>query len=142
MRRSPEKRVTREPKKNSGSCRCVMMSPVLSRVLQRSRASRRHSILAVELCLEGFLWAEFPRTQCCSCTKMEIMSLGFYLKVIYYSACKESSISQCQQRQKVGVGTTPNARKNPYLVLGLYIQDWRWMGSIFNSYPCDLVSLY
>ena len=39
-------------------------------------------------------------------------------------------------------GTTPNARKNLYLVLDFYVQDWRWMGSIFNSYPCDLVSLY
>ncbi len=47
------------------------------------------------------------------------MSLGFYLKVIYKSACKESCVSQCQQCQKVGVGTTPNARKNPYLVLDL-----------------------
>ncbi len=35
-----------------------------------------------------------------------------------------------------------NARKNPYPVLDLYIQDWHWVGSIFNSYPCDLVSLY
>ncbi len=43
--------------------------------------------------------------------KMEIMSLGFYLKVIYKSISKESCISQCQQCQKVGVGTTPNARK-------------------------------
>jgi hypothetical protein len=30
-----------------------------------------------------------------------------------------------QPRQKVGVGTAPNARKNPYLVLGFYVQDWR-----------------
>jgi hypothetical protein len=36
----------------------------------------------------------------------------------------------------------PNARKNPYLVLDFYVQDWHWMGSIFNSYPCDLVSLF
>ncbi len=42
----------------------------------------------------------------------------------------------------LGVGTTPNARKNPYLVLDFYEQDWHWMGSIFNLYPCDLVSLY
>ncbi len=35
-----------------------------------------------------------------------------------------------------------NARKNPYLVLGFYVQDLRWMRSIFNSYPCDLVSAY
>jgi hypothetical protein len=70
------------------------------------------------------------------------MILRFYLKVIYESACEELCASQCQQRQKVGVGTTPNARKNPYLVLDFYVQHWRWMGSIFNSYPCDLVSLY
>ena len=61
------------------------------------------------------------------------MSLRFYLKVIYKSACEELCISQCQQPQKLGVGTTPNARKNPYLVLDFYVQDWRWMGSIFNS---------
>jgi hypothetical protein len=80
---------------------------------------------------------------CCSCSKKEIMSLGFYLKVIYKSACEESCVSQCQQHQKVGVlGTTPNARKNPHLVLDFYVQDWRWMGSIFNSYPCDLVLLH
>ncbi len=82
------------------------------------------------------------KRRCCSCTKMDIMSLGFYLKVIYKSACKELCILQCQQCQKVGVGTTPNARKNPYLVLDFYVQDWRWMGSIFNSHSCDLVSLY
>jgi hypothetical protein len=70
------------------------------------------------------------------------MSLGFYLKVIYKSACEESCVLQCQQHRKVGVGTTPNARKNPYLVLDFYVQDWRWMGCIFNSYPCDLVSSY
>ncbi len=70
------------------------------------------------------------------------MTLGFYLKVINKSACKESCISQRQQRQKVGVGTTSNARKNPYLVLDFYVQGWRWMGSIFNSYLCDLVSSY
>ncbi len=70
------------------------------------------------------------------------MSLGFYLKVIYKSTCKESCVLQCQQCQKVGVGTMPNARKNTYLVLDFYIQDWHWMGSIFNSYPCDLVSSY
>ena len=38
---------------------------------------------------------------CCSCSKKEIMSFGFYLKVIYKSACKESCILQCQQCQKV-----------------------------------------
>jgi hypothetical protein len=70
------------------------------------------------------------------------MSLRFYLKVIYKSVCEELCVLQRQQRQKVGVGTTPNTRKNPYLVLDFYIQYWRWMGSIFNSYPCDLVSLY
>ena len=70
------------------------------------------------------------------------MSLGFYLKVIYKSACEKLCILQRQQCQKVGVGTMPNARKNPYLVLDFFVQDWRWMGSIFNSYPCDLVSLY
>ncbi len=70
------------------------------------------------------------------------MTLGFYLKVIYKSACEELCVSQRQQRQKVGVGTTPNTRKNQYLVLDFYVQDWRWMGSIFNSYPRDLVSLY
>jgi hypothetical protein len=70
------------------------------------------------------------------------MSLEFYLKVIYYSACKESCITQRQQRQKVGVGTMPNARKNPYLVLDFNVQDWHWMGSIFNFFLCDLVSLY
>jgi hypothetical protein len=58
------------------------------------------------------------------------MSLGFYLKVIHKSACKELCILQCQQRQKVRVGTTHNARKNPYLVLDFYVQDWRWMGSL------------
>ncbi len=70
------------------------------------------------------------------------MSLRFYLKVFYKSACDELWVLQRQQRQKVGVGTTPNARKNQYLVLDFYVQDWRWMGSIFNSYPCDLVLLY
>ena len=70
------------------------------------------------------------------------MSLEFYLKVIYMSACKEACVLQCQQRKKVGVGTTPNARKNPYLVLDFYVQDWHWMESIFNSYPCDLVLSY
>jgi hypothetical protein len=35
-----------------------------------------------------------------------------------------------------------NIRKNPHLLLDFYVQDWRWMGSIFNSYPCDLVSPY
>jgi hypothetical protein len=70
------------------------------------------------------------------------MRLRFYLKVIYKSACKELCILQRQQHQKVGVGTMPNARKNPYLILDFYVQDWRWMGSIFNSCPCDLVSLY
>jgi hypothetical protein len=68
------------------------------------------------------------------------MSLGFYLKVIYKSVCKESCISQRQQHQKVGVSTMPNVRKNSYLVLDLYIQEWHWMGSIFNSYPCDLAT--
>ncbi len=34
------------------------------------------------------------------------------------------------------------ARKNTYHVLDFYVQDWRWMGSILNSYLCDLVSLY
>ncbi len=29
-----------------------------------------------------------------------------------------------------------NVRKNPSLVLDFYVQDWHWMGSIFNSYPC------
>jgi hypothetical protein len=33
-------------------------------------------------------------------------------------------------------------QKNPYHVLDFYVQDWRWMGSIFNSYLCDLVLLY
>jgi hypothetical protein len=70
------------------------------------------------------------------------MTLGFYLKVIYKSACEELCASQRQQRQKEGVSTTSNARKNPYLVLDFYVQDWPWMGSIFNSYPCDLVSSY
>ncbi len=68
--------------------------------------------------------------------------LRILLKVIYKSPCEELCVSQCQQRQKVGVGTMPNARKNPYLVLDFYVQDLRWMGSIFNSYPYDLVSLY
>ncbi len=45
------------------------------------------------------------------------MSLGFHLKVICKSACKESCMSQFQQCQKVGVGTTPNARKNPCLAV-------------------------
>ncbi len=35
-----------------------------------------------------------------------------------------------------------NIRKNPYLVLDFYVQDWHWMGSILNSYLCDLVLLY
>ncbi len=70
------------------------------------------------------------------------MSLRFYLKVIYKSVCKELCLLQRQQCQKVGVGTTPNARKNPYLVLDFYVQDWRRMGSIFNSYLCDLVLSY
>ncbi len=70
------------------------------------------------------------------------MSLGFYLKVIYKSACKELCVSQRQQHQKVGVSKTPYVKKNPYLVLDFYVQDWCWMGSIYNSYPCDLVSLY
>ncbi len=39
---------------------------------------------------------------------MEIMSLGFYLKVIYKSACKESCVSQHQQRKKCNF----DARKN------------------------------
>jgi hypothetical protein len=26
-----------------------------------------------------------------------------------------------------------NVRKNPYFVLDFYVQDWRWMGSIFNT---------
>jgi hypothetical protein len=70
------------------------------------------------------------------------MSLGFYLKVIYKSVCKELCVLQHKQRQKVRVRTTPNARKNPYLVLDFYVRNWRWMGSIFNSYPCDLVLSY
>ncbi len=70
------------------------------------------------------------------------MSLGFYLKVIYKSACEESCVLQCQQCQKEGVGTMPNVRKNPYLVLDFYVQDWHWIGSIFNFYLCDLVLLY
>ncbi len=70
------------------------------------------------------------------------MSLGFYLKVIYKSACEESCVSQWQQHQKVGVSTMPNIRKNPYLVLDFYVQDWHWMASIYNSYPCDLVLSY
>ncbi len=82
------------------------------------------------------------KRRCCSCTKKDFMSLRFHLKVIYKSACEELCILQCQQRQKVGVGTMPNARKNPYLVLDFYVQDWRWTGSIFNSYLCDLVLLY
>ncbi len=82
------------------------------------------------------------KRRCCSCTKMEIMSLGLYLIVIYKSVCKESCVLQHQQCQKVGVGTMPNARKNSYLVLDFYVQDWRWMESIFSSYLCDLVSSY
>jgi hypothetical protein len=67
------------------------------------------------------------------------------LRILFESdllvACKESCISQRQQCKKVGVGTMPNARKNLYLVLGFYVQDWHWMGSLFNSFPCDLVLL-
>ncbi len=36
---------------------------------------------------------------------MKIMSLGFYSKVIYKSACEESRVSQPQPRQKIGDGT-------------------------------------
>jgi hypothetical protein len=68
--------------------------------------------------------------------------LRFLFKSDLLFACKESCDSQCLQHQKVGVGTLPNARKNPYLVLDFYVQDLRWMGSIFTSYPCDLVSSY
>ncbi len=41
------------------------------------------------------------KRRCCGCTKMEIMRLGFYLKVIYKSACKELCVLQCQQCKKV-----------------------------------------
>jgi hypothetical protein len=51
------------------------------------------------------------KRSCCSCSKKEIMSLGFYLKVIYKSACKELCISQRQQQQKVGVGTLPTSER-------------------------------
>ena len=77
---------------------------------------------------------------------MKIQNGNYELRFLFYSdllfACKESCDSQRLQHQTVGVGTMPNARKNLYLVLDFYVQDWRWMGSIFNSYPCDLVSLY
>jgi hypothetical protein len=35
-----------------------------------------------------------------------------------------------------------NVRKKPYHVLDFYVQNWHWMGSIFNSYQCDLVALH
>jgi hypothetical protein len=67
------------------------------------------------------------------------MSLGFYLKVIYYSACKESCVSQRQQCQKVGVGTKPNTRKNPYLVLDFYVQDWCWIQWEVSLIPIHVI---
>jgi hypothetical protein len=45
------------------------------------------------------------------------MSLGFYLKVIYKSACEESCVLQFQQRQKVGVGTLPTSERIHILYL-------------------------
>ncbi len=33
-------------------------------------------------------------------------------------------------------------RKKPHHVLDFYIQDWCWIGNIFNSNPCDLISLH
>ncbi len=72
-----------------------------------------------------------------SFTKKEIMRILH--DPIHPSAHSELAHSQCQ---KVGVGTLPTPEKNPYHVLDFYVQDWRWMGGIFNSYPCDLVSLY
>ncbi len=66
-------------------------------------------------------WEEVTITECnrrcCSCTKKEIKSLGFYLKVIYKFACKESCILQCQQCQKVGVGTLPMSERIHILYL-------------------------
>ncbi len=51
------------------------------------------------------------KRSCCSWSKKEIMSLGFYLKVISKSACEELCILQCQQCQKVGVGTSPMSKR-------------------------------
>jgi hypothetical protein len=45
------------------------------------------------------------------------MSLGFYMEVIYYSACKESCVLQRQQRQKVGVRTSPTSERIHILYL-------------------------
>ncbi len=71
------------------------------------------------------------------------MSLGFYLKVIISLRARSHAYRNASKATPESrVGTMPNARKNPYLVLDFYIQDWRWIRSIFNSYPCDLVSSY
>ncbi len=55
-------------------------------------------------------------------------------------ACEQGAcVSQCQKAERSW--HIANARKKPYHGLDFYIQDWCWIGSVINSYRCDLVSL-
>ncbi len=70
------------------------------------------------------------------------MSLGFYLKGDLLVCVQGVVCTAMPAMPESRSWHNAKARKNPYLALDFYVQDWRWMGSIFNSYLCDLVSLY
>ncbi len=117
-------------------------------------------------------WLEEGKRRCCSWIKMEIMSLGFYLKVIY-CLCVRSCANRVGfytipyiRTHSLGVGlsyvrialalacltseSTPErilshstrCRKESISCTRRLRTRLAWIGSIFYSCQCDLVSLY
>jgi hypothetical protein len=67
-------------------------------------------------------------------SKEHVYCVGFYMIPYIRVHIWSWHIANARQSWRIA-----NARKKPYHVLNFYVQDWRWMGSISNSYLCDLV---
>ncbi len=85
------------------------------------------------------------KRRCFSCTKMEIMSLEFYLKVIYYLHVRSHVYYNASNTRKCNFW----CQKESYHVLDHFVCDSYWMTirwpldrSIFTSYPYELVLLH
>jgi hypothetical protein len=82
--------------------------------------------------------------RCGGWTKMEIMSLVFYLKVIYYLRARSCAYRNASNTRKCIFW----CQKESYHVLDHFVRDSCWMTigwpldrSIFTSYPYELVLL-
>jgi hypothetical protein len=76
---------------------------------------------------------------------MEIMSLGFYLKVIYYLRARSHANHNASNTRKCNF----SCQKKSYHVLDHFVCHSRWMTvgwpldrSIVTSYPYELVLLH